>query len=441
MNSPLQRGAVRKGVLTFLVIAAMLAVAGYYAWRTWWRTEDATERYVISTVATNDMEDTVTATGTLQPRDYVDVGAQVSGQLKRLLVEVGSQVREGDLLAEIDAVVQQTRVESGRAGLANLRATLLDRQAQLELAERQFQRQQNLLKGEATTTESVQTAEAQLRSARAQLAALSASIRQSESTLRGDEANLGYTKIYAPISGTVVSVAARQGQTLNANQSAPIILRVADLSVMTVGAQVSEADIAKLRLGMPVYFTTLGSQGRRWYGTLRKTEPTPTITSNVVLYNALFDVPNPQGQLMTQMTAQIFFVVASAKDALTVPLSALRPAPIQALDRAARPMESASGGDGQVGNPERTADASRPGGSRPAPGQRPRFPGGRAVVTVVKDDNATEERAVKVGVTTRVQAQILDGLAPGERVVIGNKQPGAARDTSANRPPPLGGPR
>ena len=160
-----------------------------------------------------------------------------------------------------------------------------------------------------------------------------------ESTLRGDEANLGYTKIYAPIAGTVVSQAAKQGQTLNANQQAPIVMRIADLSTMTVQAQVSEADVPKLRVGMDVYFTTLGGDNRRFYGKLRQIPPTPTVVNNVVLYDALFDVANPNQALMTQMTAQVFFVAASAKDAVLVPLAALRAVAAARRRRQARPRD------------------------------------------------------------------------------------------------------
>jgi membrane fusion protein, macrolide-specific efflux system len=128
------------------------------------------------------------------------------------------------------------------------------------------------------------------------------------------------------MSGTVVSQSAKQGQTLNANQQAPIIVRIADLSIMTVDAQVSEADVSRLRLGMEVYFTTLGAQERRWYGKLRQINPTPQVVNNVVLYDALFDVPNPNQELMTQMTAQVFFVVTNVKDVVLVPVAALRPA-------------------------------------------------------------------------------------------------------------------
>src|SRR5690606_23633523 len=150
-------------------------------------------------------------------------------------------------------------------------------------------------------------------------------IEQTESSLKGDEVTLSYTNIYAPISGTVVQLLAKQGQTLNANQITPIILRIADLSTMTVWTQVSEADIPKLELGMPAYFTILGNPDQRWSGTLRQILPTPEIINNVVLYTALFDVPNPDHKLMTQMSAQVFFVSASAQDVVIAPVSALRP--------------------------------------------------------------------------------------------------------------------
>jgi len=236
--------------------------------------------------------------------------------------------------------------------------------------------------------------------------------------LRGDEANLGYTKIYAPIAGTVVSQAAKQGQTLNANQQAPIVMRIADLSTMTVQAQVSEADVPKLHVGMDVYFTTLGGNNRRFYGKLRQIPPTPTVVNNVVLYDALFDVANTDQTLMTQMTAQVFFVTASANDAVLVPLTALRPVPAGAAPRA--PRGASAGGSDIKG-------AARSGGARRASGAdaRNQFAHGRALVSVVEANGKTVEREVKVGVMNRVSAQILTGLVPGETVVIGAKTPAA----------------
>ena len=275
-----------------------------------------------------NLEDTVTATGTLQPKDFVDVGTQVSGQLKKLLVDVGAVVKAGQLLAEIDPSVYQAKVDGDRAQLLNQQAQLADQQAQLVLAELQLTRQQNL-----DARERDHGRRAAERRGGAAIGAGPGRMRSRRRSsrpnprLRGDEANLGYTKIYAPIAGTVVSQAAKQGQTLNANQQAPIVMRIADLSTMTVQAQVSEADVPKLHVGMDVYFTTLGGDNRRYYGKLRQIPPTPTVVNNVVLYDALFDVENPNQALMTQMTAQVFFVASSAKDAVLVPLAALRPVP------------------------------------------------------------------------------------------------------------------
>lgn len=351
--------------------------------------------YTTEPVVRGDIENLVTATGTLQPRDYVDVGAQVSGQLKKLHVEVGSEVKAGDLLADIDATVYAAKVDATRAQLRNQQAQLLDREAQLKLADIYYQRQKNLLAEDATTTESLETAEANLKSAQAQLKVVQAQIQQIESTLRVEAANLEYARIYSPIDGTVVSITSRQGQTLNTNQMAPTIMRIADLSTMTVQTQVSEADIGKLRNEMPVYFTTLGSQGRRWFSKLDRIQPTPEILNNVILYSALFDVPNENRILMTQMSTQVFFVESEAKDVLLVPMSALT---LTKPERAKPPAEHAA--------------------KNPAE-QNLRT----ATVKVMKEKNKIEERTVKVGVTNRVQAQIIEGLQEGELVVSGSSRP------------------
>jgi macrolide-specific efflux system membrane fusion protein len=391
---PAKKRRVRRAMAACALVLAV--AAGYMAWSTWFAAADPARQYATAVAQRGDLEDVVTATGTLQPRDYVDVGTQVSGQLRKLHGEVGTVVMQGDLLAEIDPTVFKSRVDADRAQLANLRAQLADRQAQRLLAEQQFERQQRLARENATSDEAVQSASASLQSAIAQTAALRAQIQQVESQLRGNEANLGYTRIYAPMAGTVVSQTAKQGQTLNANQQAPIILRIADLSTMTVQTQVSEADVPKLHVGMDVYFTTLGGEGRRYYGKLRQINPTPQIVNNVVLYDALFDVPNPGGELMTQMTAQAFFVLAAARDAILIPVTALEPLP----------------GKGERGRS--TAKSSRV-----APDPRARFAGKQALVRVLDEQGRLNEREVKVGAINRVSAAIESGLAQGERVVVG----------------------
>ncbi len=298
----------RRSVIAIILIA-VAALCGGATW--WWlRSQtNAAQKWITATVTVDDVEDTVTALGNLQPRDYVDVGAQVSGQLMHIDVQVGQTVKTGDLLAEIDPTLAQAKVTSDEAASASLAAQLVDRQAQLDLAGKQLQRQQNLMRSDATSEDALQVAEAALRSNKAELAALRAQAKQAQSTLAADQANLGYTKIYAPMAGTVVSLTARQGQTLNASQQAPVILRIADLSTMTVWTQVSEADVPQLKIGMDAYFTTLGEQDRRWHGKLRQILPTPDVVNNVVLYHRAVRRRESDGALMTQMSAQVFFVV------------------------------------------------------------------------------------------------------------------------------------
>lgn len=340
-------------------------------------------------VTRGDLEDTVTALGNLQPLAYVDVGTQVSGQLKAIHVEIGDQVKAGDLLAELDPKLYLARVEADQAQLLAQKAQQVDREAQRDLAALQLARQRRLTKARATSADALEVAEAAARSAAAQVEVLKAEMQQTESTLKGDQANLEYTKIYAPMAGTIVSLTARQGQTLNANQQAPIILRIADLSVMTVTTQVSEADVSRLALGMTAYFTTLGSGETRWTGTLRQILPTPEVVNNVVLYNALFDVDNKDGRLMTQMTAQVFFVVAEARNAVLVPTLALR-----------------------------------------------RQPDGSHRLMVLGADGLGHPRAVTIGVSNRVSTEIVSGLDPGETVVLGRAGPasGGVQRTGGQRP-------
>lgn len=427
-------------------LAALLTLGagGYFGWSAWSGTDESAH-YTFAVAQRGDLEDTVTATGILQPRDYVDVGTQVSGQLKKLHGHIGDTVKSGQLLAEIDPTVYLSRVDANRAQLRTQQAQLTDREAQLALAQQQFDRQQNMMRENATTKDALQTAEATLKSAKAQIGVLNAQLEQTRSTLRGDEASLNYTKIYAPMAGTVVAELAKQGQTLNANQSAPIVVRIADLSTMTVQSQVSEADVSKLRVGQDVYFTTLGNQTKRWYGKLRQINPTPEVVNNVVLYNALFDVDNPDRALMTQMTAQVFFVTAQAKNAVLVPVSALRPVGAGNGERKRGAASENKGAEAQ-GSDAKAADAkaadaksgASKGGAR-VRGEggvdpRTRFANGRAMVRVVRADGTLEQREVRVGVMSRVSAQIVSGLEAGEQVVSGQVQAAPAVKAKSDAP-------
>ena len=378
------------GKLWWVVAFVLVAAGAIGAWLAL-PAADAGKAEPTRLVERGSIEDSVSALGTVQPRNFVDVGTQVTGQL-RLKVAVGDKVKKGTLVAEIDPALFKSKLEGTRATLASLHAQRTEREAAKRLAWQQYNRNLDLFGSDAVSEELLQQSAATLKQTAAQVEALSAQIAQVESQIRGDEANLRYTSIFAPIDGTVVSIAARDGQTLVSSQQAPLILRIADLSNMTVSAQVSEAEIPRIRVGMPVYFSTLGMPKRRWEGKVRQIMPTPEAVNNVVLYNVVFDVANPDQALMPQMSAQASFVLASAEDALLVPVSALLAAP-----KNQAPMDA-------VQEPKSVKGKNNP--------KQRKF-----MVRVLKNGKP-EEREVSVGIMTRTTAQILAGLTDGETIYL-----------------------
>lgn len=373
---------------SFIVFSLLVLFA---LWATLFRTVEHVETV---TITRGDVEASVTALGTLQPHSYVDIGAQASGEIRKIHVQPGDKVRKGQLLVEIDPSVQQAKVDVDRSSLESLRAQLAGEYAQRDFARQQLQRQQQMMTDGSTREQDLQAANATLRSADSAIANLRAQIDGAQSTLKGDEAQLGYTRIYAPMSGTVVTLDAREGQTLNSTYQTPIIMRIADLSTMTVWTQVSEADVLRVKTGMPVYFTTLGSEDRHWtsrVGQILPAPPNPSpagenaqnsaqggapTTGKVVLYTALFDVANRDAQLMPQMSAQVFFVIAQARQVLTAPIAAMTPV----------------AGDANVY---------------------------QARVLV---DGKIRERRVLTGVHDRLHAQVLSGLRQGDLLVTSIKR-------------------
>ncbi|WAT26567.1 efflux RND transporter periplasmic adaptor subunit [Pseudomonas sp. GXZC] len=371
-----------------LVIACLIPIIAVAAWQV---LPPGRDTLTTVTVTRGSIENSVTALGTLQPRRYVDVGAQASGQIRKIHVEAGDQVQEGQLLVEIDPSTQKAKLDASRYAIENLKAQLQEQKAQHELARQKYQRQQRLAAGNATREEDVQTAKAELSATQARVDMFQAQIQQAQASLRSDEAELGYTRIYAPMAGTVVAVDARVGQTLNAQQQTPLILRIAKLSPMTVWAEVSEADIGHVKPGMTAYFTTLSGGNRRWTSTVRQILPIPPKPLNetqgsgspnstsksgsgrVVLYTVLLDVDNSDNALMAEMTTQVFFVASQVKDALTAPVAAL------------------SG----------TANANR------------------QIAQVVGKNGRIEQRQVQVGISDRLRVQVLDGLSEGDQLLIG----------------------
>jgi macrolide-specific efflux system membrane fusion protein len=329
------------------------------------------------TVQRGDLQQTVDAIGKLQFHRFADVNVQVAGQIKDVLFTVGDAVQEGKLVMEISPAVRANQMESNRAQMARLRAELADQQAQTDFAELQFKRQTQLKAQNATREESVESSRMNLSSARARVDSINAQIQQLEATLKFDEESSRHKQVLAPLSGTVVAVNARPGQTVSIGQTGLPLMRIADLSQMTVQARVAEVDVTRLKRGMTANFQTPGYPGRIWSGKLRQVIPVPADGTGEqgkqTFYNVLFEVDNPEQELMSGMTTQVQFIIAQAKDALLLPANLL--------------------------------------GKRDAAGVYQ--------VHVVNLERRIVARKVKIGLRTVQQAQVLSGLEAGEQVLAG----------------------
>ena len=230
---------------------AGITVVGLSAGGWYWYTSAAqsSQGEVVQPIAVSrgNLEEVVTSQGKLEAKQYVDVGTQVSGQLKAIHVDIGDTVTKGQLLAEIDPRVYQAQVEAGEAKLNSLRAQLNQQKAEAVLAEQNLKRNQNLIAVNAVSQQALQETESQFAVAKAQVDSIAAQMQETESNLKASRANLSYTKIYAPMAGTVTTLPTKEGQTLNANQTAPTVLQIASLDIMTVRAQVAEADVSRIK--------------------------------------------------------------------------------------------------------------------------------------------------------------------------------------------------
>jgi membrane fusion protein, macrolide-specific efflux system len=380
----------RKKIIAGVILAVLIG-GGLY-WYTGAAGAPKRDVLVPITVTRGTVEALVTAQGKLEAKQYVDVGTQVSGQLKAIHVDIGDTVTKGQLLAEIDPRVYQAQVEAGEAKLNSLRAQLNQQKAEAVLAEQNLLRNQNLIAVNAVSKQALQETESQAAVAKAQVDSIIAQIQETESNLKASRTNLGFTKIYAPVAGTVTTLPTKEGQTLNANQTTPTIMQVANLDLMTVRAQVAEADVSSLKENMPAYFTTLGKSDQRWTGKVRQVLPSPQIVNDVVLYDVLIDAKNEGRQLMTGMTTQVFFILGKADNALVIPAELL-------TRRVAK------------------EDTDK----------------GKAYRVAVVTEAGREQRVIHVGLQTRTQAEVVDGLQEGERVAATRPAPSTTQANNQQR--------
>lgn len=334
-----------------------------------------------------DIEKVIMVTGTLKPSVQVNVGAQVNGQIKYLYAKQGDKVFKGQILAEIDPVIQKSDLRNAIAKLSSARAQKASSEAILLQYRKTFERQKRLRRDGSGVESDYEQAQAQYEAQQHQVKMNEALIVQSEMEVETANANLGYTQIMAPIAGEVLGIVANEGQTIVSSQTAPTILVLANLDKMQVQTRISEADIQLVNSGQPLYFYVLADPEKRYQGTMGYVQPVPqealqeqnmtnpnSQQSTAVYYTGTFEVDNHNRALKTSMTAQVFIRVAEAKGVVRIPVSAL----------------------------------------------------GRAIsaneyeVTVVKDEQPTV-RTVTVGITDRHFVQIISGIDEGEQVVANDK--------------------
>lgn len=432
----------RKSFIKWTIIALIVLALALLIYNKFKPKEEAPD-YITADAKIADIENNVMASGKVKALNTVDVGAQVSGEVTKLYVDVGDEVKKGDLIAQIDQVTQknnlsnqQATLEQGRAALQSAeaeyysrkaslesaQADLASRKADLKQAQSDYDRLRPLLAQDAISQQEVEnaktnvekarasvasaaaaikTAQAALITARANIASNKADVRKAQTNLDTASTDLGYTTIRAPMDGTVVAVVTEQGTTVNAMQAAPTIVTLADLSTVRINAQISEADVINVEAGMPVYFNTIGNPDQKYDAVLTAIEPAPeqisstSSTDSAIYYIGYVEVPNPERRFRIDMTAQVYIVIDKAANALLVPSAAIH--------------------KGEPSKQENAATGS--------------------YVKVLKADGSVENRPVKVGIDNRVNAQILEGLESGEEVIIGENNKNSLSADQNRRPP------
>ena len=378
-------------VATTLGVLLGADTAGYFVLGT--PAKDEVPRTV--PVARGNVEETVLASGTIQASSLVSVGAEVSGRIKSLNVALGDDVKAGDVIAEIDSLNQENAVKAAQASLANIEAQQTIQQASLAQSKVALERAEKLNPQKLISDADYQAAQLSVQTAEGQLQAIAAQIQQAEINVDTAQLNLDRTKIVAPSDGTIVAVAVEVGQSVNANNASPTIVKIANLDKMVVKAEISEADVPRVAPGQKVYFTILGDPDTKIEATLRAVEPAPesiaddtttaSSSSTAIYYNGLFDVDNPDHRLRISMTAQVTIVLQSADDVLTVPASVL----------------TQKGRDGKY-----------------------------LVEVWSQQAEAAEPRRITVGLNNKVTAEVTDGLSEGDLIISGATGGAVASGTS-----------
>ena len=369
----------------FFILLGLLVAAGaaYYFFSSNSKQETT---YLTESVTRGNVEKTVVASGSVESVNEVDVGAQASGKITKLYVKLGQEIKKGEMIADIDSTTQINTLNTKKAALVSYQAQLKAKKTAYDVALSSYNRLSKLYTQKATSLDSLNTAKSTLDNAKAEMEAIEANIKQAEIEVNTAETNVGYTKITAPMDGTVISMPVSEGQTVNANQTTPTIVTIADLSKMKIKPEISEGDITKVKAGQEVSFTILSDSQTVYHSVIDSVDPANTTTSDssstsslssssssttsAIYYYANVLIDNPDRTLRIGMTTENNIKIANAKDVLFVSNMA-----IQKRD-------------------------------------------GKSFVNVLNDKNQPEPREVEIGVQNDFKTEIKSGLNEGEKVIV-----------------------
>jgi HlyD family secretion protein len=438
------------GWFTWIVILALLAAGGYGAWWFWKKPKDESAKLRTIAVSRGDITQAVTATGQINPVANVQVGSQISGIIQQLFADFNSSVTAGQIVAQLDPATYRAAVLQAEAEQASAEAAL-------ELAKVEARRADELRKGKLIPEAEYDTAMAQMRGAQAQ-------VKLREAVVEKARVDLARCTIRSPTNGMVISRNVDVGQTVAASLQAPTLFVIAnDLTKMQIDAMVSEADIGGVETNQNVTFTVDAFPTRMFSGKVVQIRNAPTTNQNVVTYDCVVGVENPDMKLKPGMTANVSIVLSERPDVLRIPNAAFRfrPSDTNSVARSAQQpgMATSSGGEGAsrrtswgggAGGGSRGGGPGGPGGGG-ARGPRGSGGGGRdrgamssmRTVYVSGSTNADatlEARQVKIGTSDGAMTEVLDGLKEGELVVVGQETADAARGPGSGAPSnPFGG--
>ena len=371
----------------FFILLGLLIAAGtaYYFFSSNSKQETT---YLTESVTRGNVEKTVVASGSVESVNEVDVGAQASGKITKLYVKLGQEIKKGEMIADIDSTTQINTLNTKKAALVSYQAQLKAKKTAYDVALSSYNRLSKLYMQKATSLDSVNTAKSTLDNAKAEMEVIEANIKQAEIEVNTAETNVGYTKITAPMDGTVISVPVSEGQTVNANQTTPTIVTIADLSKMKIKPEISEGDITKVKAGQEVSFTILSDSQTVYHSVIDSVDPANTTitdssstssstnssssssTTSAIYYYANVLIDNPDRTLRIGMTTENNIKIANAKDVLLISNMA-----IQKRD-------------------------------------------GKSVVNILNDKNQPEQREVETGVQNDFHTEIKSGLNEGEKVIV-----------------------